>query len=560
MKRQVVRRIAVAAVALLSAAGAHAQDVRTQAPCSPVIDRTQGNVTLTFSGGCTVGIAPAELEKIVDSVLARRAIPPELLDRYERVSRQFGVTDTALVTFFRILGESKVATEDLDAKLREVAARHLTLLRQAEASTDDDPQIAAIKKEAAAAIGAGDYTRAETLLRGAFDADLAAARRAQDVTNKRFLAAARTRAELGQLNITQLRYAAAIEDFREAASLVPPGEALVRSDYLNSLGRAARDAGNLSLARTAFAEALGIRERLLDAEHQDIAVSLSNLAVLLRQTNRLSEAEPLIRRALAIDEKSYGPDHPAVARDVNNLAALLRQTNRLSEAEPLYRRALAIGEKSYGPDHPTVAIRLNNLASLLQDTNRMSEAEPLYRRALAIDEKRYGPGHPDVATGLNNLAVLLLQTNRVSEAEPLFRRAQAINEKSYGPDHPAVARDVNNLAALLRQTNRLSEAEPLVRRALAIEEKSYGPDHPAVARNLNNLALLLDQTNRLGEAEPLYRRALAITERSYGMDHPSTKRVRENLRRLQDSSARSSEGPNGAQPEVPKQPNRRERQ
>jgi hypothetical protein len=88
--------------------------------------------------------------------------------------------DTALTTFFRILGENKVATEDLDAKLREVAARHLTLLKQAEGSADDDPQVAAIKTEAVAAIGAGDYARAEGLLRHAFDADVAIARRAQD--------------------------------------------------------------------------------------------------------------------------------------------------------------------------------------------------------------------------------------------------------------------------------------------------------------------------------------------------------------------------------------------
>src|SRR5262249_35673169 len=98
---------------------------------------------------------------------------------YDTVSRAFGVTDTALTTFLRLLGERKVATEDLDARLREVAARHLTLLKQAEPSPDDDPQVAAIKRDAVAAIGAGDYARAGELLQRAFDADLAAARRAQ---------------------------------------------------------------------------------------------------------------------------------------------------------------------------------------------------------------------------------------------------------------------------------------------------------------------------------------------------------------------------------------------
>jgi hypothetical protein len=89
---------------LFTTASAAAQDTRTGAHCSPVVDRTQGNVTLTFSGGCAVGITPAELKDIIDSVLARRTIPPELLDRYETVSRGFNVTDTALTTLFSHLG------------------------------------------------------------------------------------------------------------------------------------------------------------------------------------------------------------------------------------------------------------------------------------------------------------------------------------------------------------------------------------------------------------------------------------------------------------------------
>jgi hypothetical protein len=48
---------------------------------------------LTFSGGCTVGITPAELKDIIDSVQARRPIPPELLDRYDKLSRALGVTN-----------------------------------------------------------------------------------------------------------------------------------------------------------------------------------------------------------------------------------------------------------------------------------------------------------------------------------------------------------------------------------------------------------------------------------------------------------------------------------
>jgi tetratricopeptide (TPR) repeat protein len=363
--------------AFLSVASAAAQDVRTQAPCSPVVDRTQGNVTITFSGGCSVGITPVQIQEIVDKVQAGLSIPPELLDRHEKLHQTLGVTDTALTTFFRILGENKVATRDLDAKLREVAGRHLTLLKQAEASPEDDPQIAAIKNEAIAAISAGDYGRAEGLLQRAFDADLAAAReaqnaarRAEDTANKRLLTAAKTRADIGQLNWTRLLYAAAAQDFQAAANLVPSGEPLVRSGYLNSLGGVALDAGNYSLAGTALAEGMSIREKLLDPEHLDVATSLNNLALLYGSQGRYAEAEPLYKRALAIREKALGPDHQAVSASLNNLALLYDAQGRYAEAEPLYKRALAIVEQALGPDHPAVGTSLNNLALLYDAQGR----------------------------------------------------------------------------------------------------------------------------------------------------------------------------------------------
>jgi len=369
-------------------------------------------------------------------VLARRAIPPELLDRFETVSRAFGVTDTALTTFFRILGENKVAPADLDAKLREVAARHLTLLRQAAASLGDDPQVVAIKQQAVPAIAAGDYDRAGDLLQRAFDADLAVARRADDAAAKHYLTAAKTRAGIGELNFTQLRYAAAARDFQAAADLVPAGQVLVRAEYLATLGEAAYRAGNYPLAAQAWAEALHIQERTLGSEHPEVATSLSNLALVYKDQARYAEAEPLYRRALAIDEKVLGPEHPDVAIRVNNLAVLYRVLGRHAEAEPLSNRVLALGEKVLGPDHPDVAIYLNNLALLYQAQGRYLETEPLLQRALAISEKVLGPAHPAVAIRLNNLALLCQAQGRLAEAERLFERALAIDEKVLGPEHP----------------------------------------------------------------------------------------------------------------------------
>jgi hypothetical protein len=115
-----MRRILVpcALIAAAALASANAQGVRTEAPCSPVIDRTQGNVTVNFTGGCTAGMTPTELQQIIDAVLNTRAVA---LESFEELAQRFGVTSMAVTTFFRILGETRVPVEDLDAKLREIA-------------------------------------------------------------------------------------------------------------------------------------------------------------------------------------------------------------------------------------------------------------------------------------------------------------------------------------------------------------------------------------------------------------------------------------------------------
>ena len=52
-----------------------------------------------------------------------------------------------------------------------------------------------------------------------------------------------------------------------------------------------------------------------------------------------------------------------VALTLNNLAALLRQMERKAQAEELYRKALAIREDALGLDHPQVQFRALNPAS-----------------------------------------------------------------------------------------------------------------------------------------------------------------------------------------------------
>jgi len=269
-------------------------------------------------------------------------------------------------------------------------------------------------------------------------------------------------------------------------------------------------------------EAVRVAEATFGPAHDNVAISLNNLAALYKAQGKYAEAEPLYRRSLAILEKARGPEHPYLAQPLNNLGLLYQAQGKYAEAEPLYKRALAIEEKTLGPEHPLVATALNSLAELYREQGRYGEAEPLYKRSLTILLKAHGPEHPVVAKSLNNLAVLYWAQGRYREAEPLSKRSLAIREKALGPEHPDVAISLNNLALLYRAQGRYEEAEPLYKRSLAIREKALGPEHPDVATALNNLGYMYDKQGRYGDAEPLYKRALTIREKALGPEHPET--------------------------------------
>ncbi|XCN74351.1 MAG: hypothetical protein Q3M24_06290 [Candidatus Electrothrix aestuarii] len=89
-------------------------------------------------------------------------IDPKLFAHY---AGELAVTDAALTNFFRILDEQQVPRNDLDAKLREIAAAHKKLLAQVEAIQSKDPEVLRLKDEAKRAVETGHYANAIKLLK-----------------------------------------------------------------------------------------------------------------------------------------------------------------------------------------------------------------------------------------------------------------------------------------------------------------------------------------------------------------------------------------------------------
>ena len=112
--------------------------------------------------------------------------------------------------------------------------------------------------------------------------------------------------------------------------------------------------------------------------------SLNQQALRLRGQGRYVEAEPLYRQVLEMLERAFGPEHDGVAETLSNLAMVCQAQGKYADAEPLFRRSLELRQKAFGPDHPYVAALLENMARCYKEMGDTKEAEKLAARAKRI--------------------------------------------------------------------------------------------------------------------------------------------------------------------------------
>lgn len=279
---------------------------------------------------------------------------------------------------------------------------------------------------------------------------------------------------------------------------------------VRQLYRAARYDQAIPLAK----KALALHEKVLGAEHPDVAAPLNNLAMLYIANGDHESAEPLLQRALAINEKTFGPEHLDVAMVLNNLGMLYSEKGDYARAEPLYRRSLAIREKISGPEDGDVSVSLNNLGVLLKVKGDYGRAESFLRRALAILNNAPNADPSSVSNTLNNLADLYGEKGDYTSAEPLYQRALEVRVSTFGEEHPKAISTLIDLAALYQHKGEYERAAPLYRRALALGEKVLGPENSLVALTLGNLSDVYRAKGDYASAEALLRRLLAFTEES----------------------------------------------
>jgi len=244
--------------------------------------------------------------------------------------------------------------------------------------------------------------------------------------------------------------------------------------------------GEYELAGNINRSALKAREAMLEPEHPDTLISVSQLGSVLRRQGKYDEAEAMHRRALAGRNKVLGPEHPHTLTSVSNLGSMLERQGKYDEAEAMNRRALAGSKKMLGSEHPDTLISVSHLGSMLQRQRKYDEAEAMHRRALAGSEKVLGPEHSDTLISVSNLGSVLERQGKYDEAEAMHRRALAGREKVLGPEHPYTLHSVYHLAVILHRQQQHDAAYELYQRAYNGYTKTLGSRHPTTIACYNH--------------------------------------------------------------------------
>jgi tetratricopeptide (TPR) repeat protein len=281
-------------------------------------------------------------------------------------------------------------------------------------------------------------------------------------------------------------------------------------------------------ARDLNEQALTMRQRLYAGDHQDIADSLNNLAVIRHGEADFVGAGDLMEQALAMFQRLHEGDHQDIALGLTNLAEPLRELGDFARARDLNEQALAMLQRLYAGD-PDIALVLGNLAESLYGLGDFARARDLFEQALAMRRRLYAGDHPEIASGLHGVAIVVRALGEYTRARELDEEALAMYRRLYAGDQPDIARSLNNLAEDLYELEEYTRAQELDEQALVMYRRLYAGDHPDIARSLNNLAEDLRGLGDYARAHQLHEQALAMYQRVYAHDHPRIATTLNNL-------------------------------
>ena len=188
--------------------------------------------------------------------------------------------------------------------------------------------------------------------------------------------------------------------------------------------------GNEKDAERLYARVIRIWSSRLGPAHWYVARGLDGLAEVAAAQGQLERARLLYSRALAIRRRSNA-DHPDVAWTLTNLARVSADSGGLAAAEQYVRQAIDIFTRTGASDEPDHFARVLALRGDIQSRRGdYASARASFDEALSRRERIFGPAHPLAAESRAQLAAANLQLGFPDTA-----LAQALSAEQTGRLH-----------------------------------------------------------------------------------------------------------------------------
>jgi tetratricopeptide (TPR) repeat protein len=360
-----------------------------------------------------------------------------------------------------------------------------------------------------AAISAGDYDRAQTLIERA--------RQHVEQGEVGGMVRARVAYALGYLYRLKGEFDRAEPLLTEAVSLLEPEGEKAYPDLslcIDGLGELRVDQARHFEAERLFLRAVELNTRVRGAKDPRTLASLQHLGEAYRREGRFGDAEKTLLEAVD-GLRATGTQPKATAAALSALGTLYCDQGRLDEAEATLSKALSMNLPE--GDEPVVADSMLVLATAFRESGKIDRAMPLLKKAEAI---YVAHNDPRAGLALHGIGLIHLLEGRRSMAEEALVEAHRVVTSSSGTDSPIAALINIDLAIVYNAAKRRKEACSLIDTALPCIREHYGTSRPG-ARALITCALIHAEDRQMARADAEFREALDILERVLPPDNPT---------------------------------------
>lgn len=258
----------------------------------------------------------------------------------------------------------------------------------------------------------------------------------------------------------------ALEKLNTAASYVDDKKSLFYADIMEETGIAYFNSGNDQLANEYLNIALQTRNQLLPDDHELIADSYTNLALVIVEEDYFNTLDYL-KKALGIYEKKFGANHLKVANVYFNLGLANLVNKTYIQATNYFNKVEEIYLEIYKPDHPNNAIIQATLARIDYELGYYDKAILKFEKALSIYQNKYGDKHPEVADTYGRLGEVYRDKKDYKNSITNYQKAIYANlrDQSFTSN--------KDLPVLERYFNAEYLLRALQAKAIALEELHY---------------------------------------------------------------------------------------